>query len=141
MNCGTWAAATIASLPLLELLLALLELDIALLLLDLALLLLDFAFAEELLDLTLLEDLALLELDFTELLDIAELELTSGELELIFSSLLEDAATLELVLAGPGGATELLDAILELLTCFCHFGAITKFPDAVAGISVIRLES
>ena len=61
MNCGTWAAETIAFLPLLELELALAE---------------------------LLEDFAeLLELDFTELLDLAELELDFTLLELDFAEL------------------------------------------------------
>ena len=107
MNCGTWAAATIASLPLLEL------------------------------DLTLLEDLPLLELDFAE--ELLELELTFTELELDctlleagFTELLDE--TLEL------DVTELLDATLELLGISSHTATTLISPDAVAGISFTSSE-
>ena len=67
-NCGSWPAAAMASLPLLEL---------------------DFALDDE--------DFAeLLELDFTELLDLAELELDFTLLELDFAEL-DDAGGSELL--------------------------------------------
>ena len=106
MNCGTWAAETIAFLP--------------------PLLLLELALAE------LLEDFAeLLELDFTELLDLAELELDFTLLEAGFAELLEEMLELD-----DTGGSELLDATLELLGVAVHLADTDKSSDTVAGISV-----
>ncbi len=77
--------------------------------------------------------LSLLELDLAP----AELLLDDFADELLeFTPLLEEAASLELDSSELDETCELLEATLELLGIDFHCADRTKFPDAVAGISV-----